>query len=148
MKEIYVCTDFSTNRQVAFAQISPQKHDLSEAFLREARITAMLQHPNIVPVYDIGILDELAYFTMKLIEGYSLNEIIKKNIYSSHELLNVFIKVCEAVSYAHSKGIIHLDLKPDNIQVSEHGEVQVCDWGLAKIVNYEQDDLPVQPESG
>jgi serine/threonine protein kinase/tetratricopeptide (TPR) repeat protein len=106
---------------------------------REASITAVLEHPNIVPLYDMskGAGDEL-YFTMQKIEGKTLQEILmqRKNQGGIEErkLLSIFLKVGDAVAYAHAKGVIHRDLKPSNIMVGAFGEVYVVDWGIAKIV--------------
>jgi eukaryotic-like serine/threonine-protein kinase len=121
-----------------------------ERFLREARILANLEHQNIVPLYEINYRDkEELFFTMKLLSGETLYTIIKKlrdedhyytKNYSLKKLLNILISVCDAIEYAHSKGILHLDLKPENIQISEFGEVSVIDWGLAKYLKYEKDN--------
>ena len=146
MKDIYSVKDSTTGRRVALAVLKKESVDLvKENFLREARITAFLQHPNIMPVYDIGIDDEnTPYFTMKLSRGESLQQIINKlrqnkseyrKLYPLTALIQIFRKVCEAVASAHSKGVIHLDIKPDNIQISNYGEVLLCDWGLSKITN-------------
>ena len=146
MKTILRTEDKATGRAMAMAVLK-QDTDLSsvENFLREARITAHLEHPNIVPVYDIGLDKECQpFFTMKLLSGENLRQIIEKlkvrdavyrAKYPLTELVDIFMKVCDAVAYAHDAGIIHLDLKPSNIQVSDHGEVLVCDWGLAKIID-------------
>ena len=144
MKEIYRVEDFMTDRHVAKAVMKNLKSQKAvEQFIQEARITARLEHPNIMPVYDIGIDDKgQAYFTMKLIEGDNLGVILKRlkegnedylKQYPLTKLLEIFSKVCDAVAYAHSKGVLHLDLKPDNIQVGGFGEVLVCDWGLARF---------------
>ena len=146
MKDIYSVQDTTTGRRVALAVLKKESVDLiKENFLREARITAFLQHPNIMPVYDIGIDDEnTPYFTMKLSRGESLQQIINKlrqnkpeyrKLYPLTTLIQIFRKVCEAVASAHAKGVIHLDIKPDNIQISNYGEVLLCDWGLSKITN-------------
>lgn len=146
MKDIYSVQDTTTGRRVALAVLKKESVDLvKENFLREARITAFLQHPNIMPVYDIGIDDEnTPYFTMKLSRGESLQQIINKLRQNKSEyrkkypltaLIQIFRKVCEAVASAHAKGVIHLDIKPDNIQISNYGEVLLCDWGLSKITN-------------
>lgn len=142
MKNISSVKDKSSLRTVALAEL---KGDYSEShiinFYNEARITALLEHPNIVPVYEISHRDGEPYFTMKEIHGDNLGEIIKglekgddelKKKYTLNALLNIFIKVCDAIAFAHSKNIVHLDLKPDNIHVGEFGEVLVIDWGLAK----------------
>ena len=150
MKDIYSVQDSTTGRRVALAVLKKESSKiLKENFLREARITAFLQHPNIMPVYDIGIDDGgTPYFTMKLSRGESLQQIINKLRQNNSEykkkypltaLIQIFRKVCEAVASAHSKGVIHLDIKPDNIQISSFGEVLLCDWGLSKITNADID---------
>lgn len=97
----------------------------------EARVMAALEHPGIVPVYDSGILpDGRAYYAMRYVEGLRLDEYCRATP-SLSERLRTFQKVCDAVSYAHSRGIIHRDLKPQNIMVGPFGEVFVLDWGVA-----------------
>ena len=136
MKEILICEDKSTGRHVAKAVLKDKKKESAiEDFLREARVTASLQHPNIIPVYDIGKDKErLPFFTMKLIEGQNLAEFILEKQRDLNELLDILLKICDAIAYSHANGVIHLDLKPENIQVSQYGEVLVCDWGLARIL--------------
>ena len=136
MKEILVCEDKSTGRHVAKAVLKEKKNESAiEDFLREARVTASLQHPNIIPIYDIGKdEDGLPFFTMKLIDGQNLAEYILEKKRDLNELLDIFLKVCDAIAYAHANAVIHLDLKPENIQVSQYGEALVCDWGLARIL--------------
>lgn len=139
MKTVLQVQDELTGRDVAKATLKGEaKRDSSERFLREARICARLEHPNIVPLHDLGI-DENGdvFFTMKLVEGISFQDMLheiktNESNHSLSELLEIFVKVCDAVAYAHSQQIIHLDLKPDNIQISHFGEVLVCDWGLAR----------------
>ena len=155
MKEITRTEDRTTGRLIAKATLlDPQNERSVEDFLREARITAHLQHPNIVPVYDLGLDErERPYFTMKLIKGDSLERILK-NIEEGDEayienfplnrLIDIFIKVCDAIAYAHSERVIHLDLKPDNIQVSSFGDVVVCDWGLATLLD-KGEESEIQP---
>ena len=154
MKEIFSTKDRKTGRLVAMAILKNSEDKRAvESFLREARINARLQHPHIVPVYDIGVNEEgCPYFTMKLVPGLSLKEIIDglkagepevADKYSLPVLIDIFLRVCEAVAYAHSEGICHLDLKPDNIRVSSFGEVRVCDWGLANFIG---DDSRLEEE--
>lgn len=139
MKTVSLVKDELTGRKVAIATLKGEaKRDSSERFLREARICARLEHPNIVPLHDLGV-DENGnvYFTMKLVEGISFQDLIEeiqanKTELNLSELLEIFVKICDAVAYAHSQQIIHLDLKPENIQISHFGEVMVCDWGLAR----------------
>ncbi|MCM8533411.1 MAG: protein kinase [Lentisphaeraceae bacterium] len=147
MKTIIRSTDRLTHRQIAIAKIKSSDYSAKDlkTFLNEARILARLSHPNIVPLHDIGVdSNEQPYFTMKLLSGESLGCIIDKlalndesykKKYTLPRLLDIFLKVCDAVSFAHSRNIVHRDLKPDNIQVSDYGEVLLCDWGLAKDIN-------------
>ncbi|WDE99409.1 serine/threonine-protein kinase [Lentisphaera profundi] len=148
IKQIHTCLDMKTGRRVAMARMKDSSNTKrKESFIREARINAALQHPNIVPVYDVGLKNNMPWFTMKFIEGQSLGEIIEilKKGELSHfdnltDRLDVFVKVCDAVAYAHSRGILHLDLKPDNIRVSEYGDVVLCEWGLADVIPSECDE--------
>ena len=135
-KQIYQVYDTACSRDIAMAVLKGDSQLEKAQFLREARITALLQHPNIMPVYETGT-DECQhpYFTMKLGKGDTLQELIDaKTKLPLQELLSLFLKVCEALIYAHSKGILHRDLKPENIYVGQFGEVLLCDWGLANIV--------------
>ena len=108
--------------------------DRVRRFFVEARITAQLAHPNIVPVHDVGRLpDGRPYFTMKLIEGKKLGDYLHERP-GRADLLRVFVRICEAMAFAHRKGVIHRDLKPGNVMVGQHGEVLVIDWGVAKVL--------------
>lgn len=152
MKAIVQVSDKDTTRKVAMAIIPDfderPKRDINR-FIREARITARLEHPNIVPIHDIGIDNNGSpYFTMKFLRGQSLAVILKKlnrgdpealAKYTLPRLLRTFVKVANAIAFAHSKQIIHLDLKPENIHLGEFGEVLVLDWGLAKFIGNEED---------
>ena len=114
------------------------------SFVAEAQITGQLEHPNIVPLHDIGVAaDGTIYYTMKLIEGRTLRDILKDiregnadtiQRFPISRLLTIYQKVCDGIAYAHSRGVIHRDLKPDNVMVGEFGEVLVLDWGLAKVL--------------
>ena len=117
------------------------KDQRKEHFLKEARLTAALQHPNIIPLYDLGLKSTQPWFTMKLVSGTTLDktlENLKRNrsveLSDLNERLDAFMKICDAVAYAHSRGVLHLDIKPDNIQISEYGDILLCDWGLAKVM--------------
>jgi serine/threonine protein kinase len=149
-KRISLVHDHRLDRRVAMARAVRNKvpQDL-EQFLREARLTANLAHPNIMPVYNMGLdKDGDAFFSMELIPGDSLKSIIRKlrdgedsyrQKYPIGTLLNIFTKICDAIAYAHSRKVLHLDIKPDNIRVGEFGEVLVCDWGLARVIASESD---------
>jgi serine/threonine protein kinase len=115
-------------------------------FLREARVTAQLQHPNTVPVYDIGVDPDLGiYFTMKRISGENLLQVIRRLAQGDEEarvafplrrLLDIAINVAQSLAYSHVRGVIHRDIKPENIWVGNFGEVIVLDWGVAKVWGY------------
>ncbi|MEQ8162464.1 MAG: serine/threonine-protein kinase, partial [Smithellaceae bacterium] len=124
-------------------------------FIREAKITAMLEHPNIIPVHELGLSEETGlFFTMKLMQGEPLNSIlneIKKGNavyqekYNKYSLMNIFRKICDAVDFAHAKNIIHRDIKPHNVIVGRHGEVLLMDWGLALYIgDPEKEENPSQ----
>lgn len=152
MGKVIEVEDNDLRRSVALKVLRKEmldRSDLVERFLEEAQITGQLEHPNIVPVHEIGVDGRgNLYFTMKLVEGEELSSIIKRlrkkdpsaeRAFPISRLVDVFIKVCEGVSFAHSRGVIHRDLKPANIMVGRFGEVQIMDWGVAKIVGRKED---------
>ena len=119
----------------------PTRKDERARFLVEARITGRLEHPGIVPVHELGHDPEgKPYFTMKLVAGRTFKEILplareEREDWNVQRALGVLLKVCEAVGFAHDKGVIHRDLKPANLMVGSFGEVYVMDWGLARDMN-------------
>ncbi|CAN0591236.1 unnamed protein product, partial [Laminaria digitata] len=134
-------------RQVAKKELLTAEQEAAQAgsgsqsqavarFLREARVTAQLEHPNIVPVYELGRRDggEL-YYTMKLVRGRTLKAAIAAadDMQDRLSLLSHFVDLCQAIAYAHSRGVIHRDIKPDNVMIGEFGETLVLDWGVAKL---------------
>ncbi len=111
--------------------------DVARRFIEEAQIGGQLQHPGVVPIYDIGRFGDRPFFTMKLVKGQTLAAILRERADASADrprLLNIALQVAQAMAYAHAKGVIHRDLKPANIMVGAFGEVQVMDWGLAKVL--------------
>lgn len=108
---------------------------LRDRFVAEAQITSQLQHPGVVPVYDVGFCEDgRPYFAMKLVGGEVFSKIIKlapQNPLDRYRCLKIFEKVCDTMAYAHSQGVVHLDLKPSNVMVGQFGEVHVMDWGLS-----------------
>ena len=110
-----------------------------QRFIEEAQIGGQLQHPGIVPVYELGLMaDDSPYFTMKLVKGRTLAALfLQRKVAADNRgrLLAIFESVCQTMAYAHSKGVLHRDLKPANIMVGAFGEVQVVDWGLAKVLH-------------
>jgi serine/threonine-protein kinase len=112
--------------------------EVARRFIEEAQIGGQLQHPGVVPVYDIGRFGDRPFFTMKLVKGHTLAALLSERSEPGADkprFLAVALQVCQAVAYAHAKGVIHRDLKPANIMVGAFGEVQVMDWGLAKVLS-------------
>jgi serine/threonine-protein kinase len=111
--------------------------DLRNRMIREAQIIARLEHPGIVPVHDVGTLpDGRIFYAMKYVRGNRLDEYAAQNV-SLRDRLRKFQSVCDAVAFAHAHGVIHRDLKPQNIMIGSFGEVLVLDWGVAKLVDRE-----------
>ncbi len=144
-KEIFRVYDRCLGRCVALAYPVKAESPVSrEQFLREARLTANLAHPNILPIHNMGVdPNGKPFFTMELLPGDSLKDIVSGlksskadyvSRYSLDALLSIYQKICDAMAYTHSRGVLHLDLKPSNIRVGPFGDVFVCDWGLARIV--------------
>lgn len=134
--EVVVALDARLGREVAFKASLATAPDADGRFGREAWITAQLEHPNIVPLYDAGLRpDGSPYYTMRLVHGRSLGAALQAcaGLEERLGLLDHFADVCHALAYAHSRGVIHRDLKPDNIMVGTYGETQVVDWGLAVV---------------
>jgi len=117
--------------------------ELRTRFLAEARITGQLEHPNIVPVYELGRrADGRLYYTMRIVRGETLSAVLARarTLAERLALLNHFTGLCHAIAYAHSRGVVHRDIKPDNVMIGEFGETIVLDWGIAKIQG--QPDVP------
>ena len=155
MKRILKVLDRHGNRHVAMARLHEDASDLLfDPFIREARLTALLEHPNVISVHDVGVDKEgKPYFTMDLKVGDGLDVVLQKALADGgcplSDRLDIFLKVCDAITYAHSRDVIHLDLKPANIQVGHYGEVLVCDWGLGKLIGDTDeidDDVLLNPD--
>ncbi|HTL34902.1 MAG TPA: serine/threonine-protein kinase, partial [Kofleriaceae bacterium] len=153
MGEVRLIEDGVIGREVAVKTIAPTMSGdsgIRARFLREVRIQGQLEHPSIVPVYDLGI-DEAGndYFTMRRIAGRTLAKVLTSLARGEAEavvafprnaLLTVFRQICLAVAYAHSKGVVHRDLKPANVMIGDFGEVYVLDWGLARVLDEPAED--------
>ncbi len=122
------------------------ERDRIQRFLLEAQVTGQLDHPNIVPIHELGRdIEGRYYFTMKMVEGETLGKRIDQagedRLKPDHlaELLQILVKVCEALSFAHSRGVIHRDVKPSNIMVGQFGQVYIMDWGIARLMPESED---------
>lgn len=115
------------------------RSELVQRFVEEARIAGRLQHPGVAPVYDLGrFRDERPYFAMKLVHGQTLAAMLAERTGPASDrarFVGIFAQVCQTLAYAHAQGVIHRDLKPANVMVGAFGEVQVMDWGLAKVLS-------------
>ena len=151
MGEVHRVRDRRLGRRLALKTLHPSilsRPSLVARFFEEAQTTAQLQHPGIVPIHDLGTLpDGRVWFTMKEVTGQTFGAVIwdvhavsrrrwqpTASGWTLRRLVHALQQVCEAVGYAHSRGVVHRDLKPDNIMVGSHGEVLVLDWGLAKVL--------------
>lgn len=161
MGEVWLMRDIYLGRKVASKHLLPALNtpEIQQQFLNEAQITARLEHPGVVPVYTLEVDKEnrLSY-AMKVVQGKTLKQEIadlKKSLQVQPDrhhwqqalfrLLEVFLKVCDALAYVHSKGIIHRDLKPANIMIGPFREVYIVDWGLAQIWNDSETDCQETP---
>jgi serine/threonine-protein kinase len=145
MGEVLLVTDRDLRRQVAMKVALPEVVEVPEArlhFVAEAQATSQLEHPGIPPVHDIGLTkDGRLYFTMKLVRGRTLREVIHDLLlrrgevvrqWTLHRLVTVLERIAETMHFAHERGVLHRDLKPENVMLGDHGEVHVMDWGLAR----------------
>jgi eukaryotic-like serine/threonine-protein kinase len=158
--EVSIAEDRELHREVALKQMQPKyvgDTDARSRFLLEAEVTGRLEHPGIVPVYSLGLNESgNPYYAMRFIKGESLSKAIGK-LYrqrggmTKHEyrleirqLIQRLVDVCQAVEYAHSRGVLHRDLKPDNVMLGKYGETLIVDWGLAKIGNQLEEALQAE----
>jgi hypothetical protein len=154
MGYVRLVRDLDLGRRVAMKMLhpgEPDSHGLRSALIAEAQTTGQLDHPNIIPVYELGVLpDNHVFYTMKAVSGRTLKDILRElrsgeatveREFSRRRLLNVFIQICQAINYAHSRGVVHRDLKPDNIMLGAYGELLVVDWGIAYRIGRRDDPL-------
>ncbi|MGP0067207.1 MAG: serine/threonine-protein kinase, partial [Isosphaeraceae bacterium] len=153
--QVWLAWDCDLGREVALKKLRPNGTGSSSTrarFVREARVTGQLQHPGIVPVYELcqSDLEPASFYTMRLIKGRTLKEAVnafharrkagQSRPLDLRELLGAYLSVCQTIAYAHSRGVIHRDIKGQNVLMGDFGEVVVVDWGLAKIIG--------EPEAG
>ena len=149
MGTVYLAEDAELNRRVAIKVLNTPDltSDLHQRMVREAQIIAGLEHPGIVPVHDVGtVADGRVFYAMKYVRGSRLDE------YAAHtdsigDRLRKFQSVCDAVAFAHAHGVIHRDLKPQNIMIGSFGEVLVLDWGVAKILRKREQPVALEADT-
>src|SRR5262245_31299579 len=156
---VWVARDPTLGREVALKELRPERAEnplVWARFLQEAKVTGQLEHPGIVPIYELGWRpqDNQPFYTMRFVRGGTLRAAIqayhRKRAEGSagaldlRALLDAFVAVCNAIAYAHARGVIHRDLKPANVVLGDFGEVLVLDWGLAKVLGEPADDT--EPE--
>jgi formylglycine-generating enzyme required for sulfatase activity/tRNA A-37 threonylcarbamoyl transferase component Bud32 len=165
--EVFVARDEELQREVALKEIQERHADNAESrarFLLEAEVTGGLEHPGIVPVYGLGTYaDGRPFYAMRFVRGDNLQHAVERfhrdrdtlpageRALRQRQLLGRFVDVCNAVAYAHSRGVLHRDLKPGNVMLGQYGETLVVDWGLAKVLRRAGDDNaegPLLPAAG
>jgi eukaryotic-like serine/threonine-protein kinase len=137
MGVVYTAQDNKLGRRVALKVLdAPERGgELARRLIREAQVLASLEHPGIIPVHDVGTLqDGRVFYAMKFVEGQRLDKHIH-SVPSMSDRLRLFLRICDAVAFAHARGVLHRDLKPANVMIGPFGEVLVLDWGLAKILH-------------
>ena len=167
MGNVWLARDCSIGRDVALKELRAEGGSAPRRFVREARITGQLEHPGVVPVYELGRDPETGrpFYAMRFVRGRTLTEVAgafhrdrRPDGYEPMELvglLTAFVSVCNTIAYAHSHGVIHRDLKGENVILGEFGEVIVLDWGLAKRLDEADEDAatgepepPAEPVAG
>ena len=159
--QVWLARDADLGREVALKEIRPERVDdpsLLGRFFEEARITGRLEHPGIVPVYELVQHDgeRNPFYTMRFLRGRSLTEAVKTyhkkrqsgkaGALELRELLGIFISICNALAFAHSKQVLHRDLKGQNVMLGDYGEVMVVDWGMAKDTSRAESSVAVATE--
>lgn len=155
--EVFTATDTELHRVVALKRLQDKCANdpaSQRRFLLEAEVTARLEHPGVVPVHSLFRDDsDRPCYSMRFIQGRTLADAIKAyhagptDPVAFRRLLQSFIQVCETIAYAHSRGVIHRDLKPQNIMLGQFGETLVVDWGLAKVVGRGEDERSTHSEA-
>jgi len=141
MGKVYRARDLTLERVVALKTL-PEAHSKDpvfvQRFLKEARAAARLNHPNIVQIYNFGSVDGTFYLAMEFVDGHSLGHHLRERRFSENEALDLVRQVCRALAVAHAEGLVHRDIKPDNLMLTGRGEVKLVDLGIAKRVDEDQ----------
>jgi Flp pilus assembly protein TadD len=156
MGEVWRATDTSIGRTVALKRMRKQMKGKEDQFFWEGQITGQLEHPGVVPVYELGLdAGGEPYYVMKLLRGKTMLKALEEfhaqpptwadREVKRLELVQQFLALCQTISYAHSRGIIHRDIKPENVMVGEYGETFVLDWGLAKLAGKDEQAEEIGP---
>ena len=152
MGQVYSALQLSMNRRVAFKILTPRlakNPEFRERFTREARNAGRLQHPNLIAVHDVDESQGLYFFSMELVEGETLKKIIATQGTIPEERALLIIRSClEGLAYAHAKGLIHRDIKPDNIMVTSDNQVKIADLGLSRLDEGPEEDGPEVTTTG
>lgn len=141
MNVVYLAYDPQMDSQVALKVLSKEsvvEENLLNRFIKEAQVTRLVAHPNIVTVYDVGRDHGTIYIAMELIKGETLNKVIAKDRLSFQQIIDIGEQVSTALDYAHQKGIVHRDIKPANIILTSSGQVKITDFGVARIEDTQQ----------
>lgn len=143
--EVVLCRDARIGRDVAVKVLKSRAlsdRETVSRFAREARLQGRLEHPGVVPVYDVGEGAPRPWFTMKRVRGITLADVIARHAepdvaarFTRARLLSAFAQACRTIAYAHAEGVVHRDLSPKNLMFGEFGEVHVLDWGLARLTD-------------
>jgi serine/threonine protein kinase len=141
MGAVFGATQLTLHRRVAIKIVLPDRMfdlDLRERFIREARVAAAIEHPNVVPIYDVGAVDDVLFIVMRFVEGTSLAETLRKDgPLDPERAVRIFGQVAQALDAAHDLGVVHRDVKPNNILITRHGGVEyayLADFGLARFI--------------
>ncbi len=147
MGAVYKARQPKLDRYVALKILPPEVGKdpaFAERFMREARALAMLNHASIVAVYDFGEADGLYYFVMEYVDGTNLRQTIASGGLRPPEALAIVPQICDALQFAHDEGVVHRDIKPENLLIDKRGRVKIADFGLAKLLDVDADDSPVE----
>ena len=158
---VSVARDEELGRDVALKEVLAHyaaDEVVRQRFVRETEVTGHLEHPGVVPVHGLGTHEGQPYYAMRLIRGESLKKAVAElhgrdddgsaeHRLAFRELLGHFVAVCRTIGYAHSKGVIHREVKPDNVMLGKFGETLVVDWGLAKVLGTAEPDASALPRS-
>ena len=141
MGRVYRANNVALERVVALKTLAPQfsaDQEFVQRFLKEARVAARLNHPNIVQIYDFGCVEGVYYLAMEYVDGQSLGTLLKRGRFSEHDALLIVRRAVRALAVAHAEGIVHRDIKPDNLILTAKGDLKVVDLGIAKRVDEDQ----------